>query len=650
MTTRSGKGGPEPVRAAINQAEEVPDFLSALLAEVAEDPGAVFRSDVLEELKALKREDRAAFEKVRGRLKRAGCRVTALDEALGEAHGGGGDADILVNLAGAAQLFRAPDGTAFADRPIGEHRETWAVQSKRFRHWLTARFYRQTGGAPSPEALRSALSVIEAKARLDGPERPVFVRVGAHQGSLYLDLGDAAWRAVQIDATGWRVVEKPPVRFRRPVGLEELPEPVRGGSIDALRSFLNVRSEGDFVLAVAWVLAALRGTGAYPVLVLTGEQGATKSTFSRVLRALVDPNLAPLRALPREERDLFIAATNGHVLAFDNLSGLPSWLSDAFCRIATGAGFAVRQLYTDQDEVLFKAARPVILNGIEDVVTRSDLADRALLLTLEPIPEECRRTEADFWKAFEAERPRILGVLLDALVEGFRQHATTHLPRLPRMADFALWASACETALWPRGTFWSAYSRNRDEALEDVIEADAVASSLRTLMEGRIEWSGTASDLLRALATVMGEGGTRGSNWPRSPRALSSRLRRAAPLLRKLGIDVCFEREGRARTRMIRIINREPRLMAEAKGPQPSAPSAASAAEEKPCAANALPDAEPRTLAGDADDRADLPVAAVRANPLKANGFGFADDADANCAPAPRCEKDVASSPRARLR
>jgi hypothetical protein len=173
------------------------------------------------------------------------------------------------------------------------------------------------------------------------------------------------------------------------------------------------------------------------VIVLSGEQGSAKSTFSAILRALLDPNTAPLRALPREDRDLFIAASNGHVLAFDNVSGLPAWISDTLCRLATGGGFAVRQLYSDQDEVLFDAARPVILNGIEDIVTRPDLADRAVFLTLEPIPEERRRPEQELWAAFEAERPRILGVLLDAVAKGLAQLQHTKLDRLPRMADFA---------------------------------------------------------------------------------------------------------------------------------------------------------------------------------------------------------------------
>ena len=199
-----------------------------------------------------------------------------------------------------------------------------------------------------------------------------------------------------------------------------------------------MQTDTDFVLVVAWALACLRNRGPYPVIVLSGEQGSAKSTFSAILRALLDPNTAPLRALPREDRDLFIAASNGHVLAFDNVSGLPAWISDTLCRLATGGGFAVRQLYTDQDEVLFDAARPVILNGIEDIVTRPDLADRAVFLTLEPIPEERRRPEQELWAAFEAERPRILGVLLDAVAKGLAELPRTRLDKLPRMADFAL--------------------------------------------------------------------------------------------------------------------------------------------------------------------------------------------------------------------
>jgi hypothetical protein len=418
--------------------------------------------------------------------------------------------------------------------------------------------------------------------------------------------------------------------------MKPMPIPVRGGSVATLRSFLNVRTDADFVLVVAWALACLHNHGPYPVIVLSGEQGSAKSTFSAILRALLDPNTAPLRALPREDRDLFIAASNGHVLAFDNVSGLPAWISDTLCRLATGGGFAVRQLYSDQDEVLFDAARPVILNGIEDIVTRPDLADRAVFLTLEPISEDRRRPEQELWAAFEAERPRILGVLLDAVAKGLAELPYTKLDKLPRMADFALWATACETALWPQGTFWSAYCGNRDDAVEGVIDADPIATAVRAVMATRTVWTGTASDLLGALAEVVGERVAKSKSWPDGPRALAGRLRRAATLLRKIGIEIGFGREGRARTRTITITTIQPSAAPGKPEAQPPAPSASSPSMPKSNPANFAP--RPlRAIANFADGNGNAP--AVRANPPNANAGTVADGVDAHLPPQSAQEK-----------
>jgi len=248
-----------------------------------------------------------------------------------------------------------------------------------------------------------------------------------------------------------------------------------------------------------------------------------------------------------------IAANNGHVLAYDNLSRLPSWLSDALCRLASGGGFGLRQLFTDENEILFHAIRPAILNGIEDVVCRADLTDRAVFLTLEPISDDRRRSEKELWREFENARPSILGALLDGAVHGLRKLPDIRLEKLPRMADFALWGSACETAFWPPGTFMRAYDANREAAIAGIIEADPVATFVREIMAERSTWAGRASDLLRAhiaagVDTLDGTGG-----WPRNPRALAGRLRRCQTFLRTLGIEVAFGREGRVGSRIIRM-------------------------------------------------------------------------------------------------
>jgi hypothetical protein len=461
---------------------------------------------------------------------------------------------MLTDLATSTELFHSADGTAFADLIVDGHRETWPVRSIRLRSWLRRKHYQATGTVAGGGAISTALDLLEARAQFDAPQRAVYLRVAEHDGRIYLDLADERWRAVEIGPDGWQVVSCPPVRFRRAAGMLPLPMPVRGGSLEALTSFFNLPTRNDFLLVVAWLLTTLRYGGPYPLLAISGEQGSAKTVLSKILRALIDPNAAAVRSAPREERDLFIAAGNGHLLAFDNLSDIPDWISDALCRLASGGSFAVRQLYTDRDEVLLQAARPIILNGIEELITRPDLADRAIFLTLPHLAEERRRAEKEIWDDFKTSQPHILGALFDVASRGLRVLPEVRLEQLPRMADFAVWATACERAFCPAGGFLHAYKANRRSALEDVVEADPLAARIRDLMAGRPSWSGNASELLRVVGYPSRDKAPwKGVGWSKSPRALAGRLRRAQTPLRALGIEMSFVREGRAGMRIIRL-------------------------------------------------------------------------------------------------
>jgi hypothetical protein len=462
-------------------------------------------------------------------------------------------AQALVQSAAPATFFHAPDGAAYVAVPVTDGhapdgaRLTLPVRSRPFRQWLGRCFYQSTGKPARSQMLADALAHFEAQARFDGPCLAVHCRVGTTpDGGIGLDLGCATGQAVQITPHGWTIVARPPVHFRRAPSMLPLPVPVHGGSIEELRPFVNVRAE-DWQLVVAWLLAALRPRGPYPLLVLHGQQGSAKSTTARVLRALVDPNSAPLRCAPRDERDLMLMATNSWVVALDNLSWLPPWLSDALCRLSTGGGLSTRELYTDADEVVFDAQRPVILTGIEELATRSDLLDRAIPLHLPAIGEDDCRTEADFRAEFEKARPRILGALLDAVAGALCQLPSVQLPRRPRMADFATWVTAAEPALgWPKGAFLDAYTGNRDAADQLALEASPLYQPLCKLLDECGQWKGTATDLLDELATRVPESVPRSPSWPRAPHVLTGRLRRLAPNLRRAGIQI---EDGRAGTR-----------------------------------------------------------------------------------------------------
>jgi hypothetical protein len=439
-----------------------------------------------------------------------------------------------------AVLFHDGEYRAFASFEVGGHQETWPIRSRQFKLWARGLYFKETGAAPNGHAVADAVAALEARA-LFGEESDtlqVKLRVAGNEPSaIHLDLGDDHWRGVTVTPDGWRVTEAHPVRFRRGHGMTALPDPVRGGSVERLRPFLNVEGDG-FLLVVGWLLAAFRPPPTpYPTLALHGEQGVAKSTMSRVLRALIDPSSVPLRATPHDVRDLMISASASWVVAFDNLSHLQPWLSDALCRLATGGGFSTRQLYTDDEEMLFDAQRPVILNGIGELTTRSDLLDRSLLVHLPTIPKSARRREDEFWAAFERERPYILGALLDAVAYALANVGSVRLESPPRMADFAAWMCAAEPALgWEPGSFLRAYEANRGQSHELAVESSLVGPAVRDLAE--LGFEGTASEMLERVKDLVDERAQRQRDFPSSPRKLAGDVRRLAPNLRALGYDV----------------------------------------------------------------------------------------------------------------
>jgi hypothetical protein len=499
-----------------------------------------------------------AREKLLKLLADCGCTWNDIPDLLDAARGNGHGARKTNTKSPSrprGDFFHAPDGTASADIHIDGHRKTWPVRSRAFRDHVRGEIFRQTGVPPTSSALQRLLEQFEAEAQFRGPQREVHLRVGQHDGRIYIDLADDQWRVVEVTADGWQIVKAAPVRFRRTPGMVALPVPQRGGSVEDLAKFLNVQRREDFILIVSWLLATLRGVGPYPVLAVWGEQGSAKSTLVRILRGLIDPNVAPLRSLPRSERDLFISATASHVQAFDNISGVISSMSDPLCRLATGGAFASRQLYTNTDEVVLQAVRPVILSGISNVISRADLADRSISATLGSITDKGRRSEKKIMAEFEAAQPRILGALLDAASRGLRELPRVRPTELTRMADFDLWATACEPLLWSAGSFQRAYAANRREAVENSVEADAVARTIQKIAFKLGEWQGTATDLLHLLDQYADDGIRRADrSWPRGPEALRHRLDRAGPNLRRVGIEITHTRASdRGRDRLIAI-------------------------------------------------------------------------------------------------
>lgn len=467
----------------------------------------------------------------------------------------------LVKTSG-AELFHTPDDEPHITITVDGHLETYRLKSKGARAWLRHLYRAETGKTIGGQALQDALNDLEGVALFDGREHGVFVRLAWDADDVVLDLGDSSHRVVRVNRTGYRIETISPVKFVRPKALAALPVPEAGGSISELWELLNI-SDDDRPLVTGWLVAALRPSGPYPILALHGEQGSAKSTTARALRALVDPSTAPLRSEPRDARDLMIAATSSWAPAFDNISSISPALSDALCILSTGGGFASRALYTDDEEVILTAQRPVILTGIADVATRPDLLDRCLVLYLPRIKDGERRPESTFWRAFGEAHGRILGALLTAVSAGLRGVDTVKLAELPRMADFAIWAVACEESTVPKvDGFITRYGANRAAANELALDATPLPQVLRELVEGQPErtWQGNATELLAALNLLLqnrqDDRTPKLKEWPKRADKLSGAVRRYAPNLRATGLEVDFTQETTGQKRKLIILRR----------------------------------------------------------------------------------------------
>ena len=369
-----------------------------------------------------------------------------------------------------------------------------------------------------------------------------FVRIGYAHDRIYVDLGDPSGRAVEIRKDGWSLVDRPPVRFVRPHGLLALPQPVKDpAGVPALLCLLPDATDATDakILLLIFLVGTFLSTGAMPLLAISGRQGSGKTTLVNRLRSLVDPNQAPARQQPRSEDDLIIAARNGALVSFDNLSYLDLKLSDALCRLATGAGMAKRRLYTDLDEVIVEVRCAAIINGIPDLIRMPDLADRALVVELAPRSSYAPLAELD--SAFEQDRPKMLGALYDAVSAALRGHAKeTPSPGI-RLVDLERWARAALPKFgFDPDAVSAAMIENRLKGDRMLVEDDATASLLIRFLEDNGFFRGTTSDLLHALCTLAPPHDL--PLLPKGPRALSAHLNRFIIPLERMGIVLERER------------------------------------------------------------------------------------------------------------
>lgn len=452
----------------------------------------------------------------------------------------------LLRFAGDCDLFTDDRDRAYAWIERGGHREVWPVEGRTFRSWLAHRFYQETGDVPGSSVLGDVLTLLAGCARFEGSTHKLSNRVArAEGGEIWYDLTDDDWRAVKVDADGWEVAPGGPPRptFRRFAHQEAQVKPVGGGDLaELLLPFLNVPEEDEHarVLALVWPVTAMVPDIPRTIFVPYGQQGSAKTTLAQVYRKIIDPSATPMPRFPRGDAEMAQVLDHHAAPFFDNVSRLSQRVSDTLCRAVTGDGFSKRKLYSDDEDILYRFRRAILLNGINVPAQRPDLLDRCVLFRMEEIEEEDRVEERVFWQEFEEARPRIFGAALDALSEAMRREPEVDLGALPRMADWTRWGYAVAEALGVGGdTFLEAYRANRRAADEEALGSHPVGAAVVAFMEEREEWKGQPSELLRKLEDVAEREkiDTGHKLWPGAPNWLARRLNEVEHNLTKAGIQ-----------------------------------------------------------------------------------------------------------------
>lgn len=450
------------------------------------------------------------------------------------------------------ELFHTPDNEPYALIKRHEAQIAVHIHSSDFEKFIQKAAYEATGKPLGRQPTEDLIGLLAAKALFDGPQKPVFLRIGKRDdGAIEVDLGNDAGDVVLIQKDGWKIT-KPTLRFRRTTRMKPLPYPERGGSIDRLWKYINITTVTDQALLIAWLIGSFRPEGPYPVLIMKASRGSGKTTAMSLIRSLIDPAEADKRALFRTEQDLYIAAENNWIMSYDNLVGLSGNQSDWLCRISTGGAFATRKLYSNNTESVMEACRPVVMNGIEDIASRADLISRSIQLNLSPISSDTAKSVREIKSQFEKDQPEIFGVLLDCVADGLRGKDTVQLKQTPRMADFAQFVTPAEKRLsLPDGYIADLLVQRQKQEDRDSIAMEPIAAQLASLLlrQPDMHWTGNMTALLSAITPEK-----KPRNWPDTPRFLSQRLRQMQTQFIDAGISLEWKK-GQSRTVVVKVVD-----------------------------------------------------------------------------------------------
>lgn len=433
-------------------------------------------------------------------------------------------------------IFCTPDNQPYVTVNRGERDESYLIGSSGLREYIECLVFEGVSALVADQDIDEAERWLRIKAISSKNVKDVHIRTARTNEGIEIDLNNEKGECVLVRPGSWEIAQ-PKSCFIRPRAMASIPYPAKGGGMGTFAKYFNVQGHNDLMLLVGFSLFSLWPKGPYPILNIKGPKGSGKSTAMECLKTLTDPVSTGARRMQIETiEQLFIAAKQNKILPVDNVSSMSGKMSDAYCCLATGGAFGKRAHYTNDDEHLIDLCRPVIMNGITDLATRTDLISRLLSIEFACLPR--MRDEEEFWASFEQDRPYMLGYLLDGLACALKSLPKTKITSAVRLVDFLKVVTAAEEGLeWKSLDFQKTLEVNQHNATTDAVTLHPLVKAITSFMSGQdLEWPGTMQELYDVLSAQIGNDRFN-QGWPKAAHLLSREMDRLSPDFPKVGIE-----------------------------------------------------------------------------------------------------------------
>ena len=452
------------------------------------------------------------------------------------------------------ELFKDQDGNPYATIKINKHHENWPIRSRAFENFITKQIYEASDKPPTKEKVNSFKSIYSAKALFEGRTYEVYLRCAKIEEEIFIDIADDEWRCIKINKEGIEILDTSPIKFRRFRHMKPLEFDLNANikDIELLWKYVPVTEEDKIILRPHVALLFIPDIP-YAIIIFYGPQGSGKSMSLKFIRVLVDPSSLKILSLAKDKTELVQQVSHHYLPFFDNVTRISKQYSDFFCRVVTGEGFSKRELYTDDEDIIYNIIRRLAFNGINIAGEEPDFLDRSVITHLERIEKKNRKREKALLKEFEKDKQLITGALLK-IVQGSLEKfedVEKEIKSLPRMADYAIWCETASQVIGEKpGVYLHKYLTKIESLNKDAIEANPIGWVILEFINDHQEWRGSPTHLLNELEkkAIELKININQKLWPRAPQSLTRRINEIKTNLEDEGIAVNTDertREGR---------------------------------------------------------------------------------------------------------